>query len=75
MATMFGKNKHGDTVLVISEDGEDLVVNYSYWNCDCADHFVKPMKLHHCNECGADRDDSEISEEVEVQFFIYQNEL
>jgi len=73
MAILIGKNAQGDNVAIIDDDGKDIVLNYSYWDCDCAQHFVKPMKLHHCNECGADRDDSDISEEVEVQVFIYQS--
>lgn len=72
MAILTGTNQQGDIVSVIEEEGKDaLVLNYSYWNCDCAQHYVRPVKLHHCNECGADRDDSDISEELEVQVLIY----
>jgi len=72
MIVSIGTNKQGDTVSVITNGTEDLILNYSYWDCDCAHQFVKPMKLYHCTECGADRDDSDISEELDVQVLVYQ---
>jgi len=66
---LFGTNPQGDKVMVV----DDLFLNYSYWDCDCSYEYVRAVTQHHCNECGADREDSEISQEADVQLFIYKH--
>jgi hypothetical protein len=66
---LIGTNPQGDNVMVI----DDMILNYSYWDCDCSHAYLRSVKQHHCNECGADRDDSDVSQEAEVQLFIYNH--
>lgn len=66
---LFGTNPQGDTVMVV----DDMILNYSFWDCDCSHEYVRPITTNHCKECGADKDDSEISQETEVQLFIYNH--
>ena len=65
------KNNKGDIVALVKDKEETMILNYSYWECDCSTMFVQPMKMHHCIECGADRDDSPIANDLHVQIFVY----
>ena len=69
---IIGTNPQGDTVVMYDDD---TILNFKFWDCDCAHLFVRPTTHHHCNECGADRDDSPISQEVDVQQLFYAHSL
>ena len=66
---LLGTNPQGDNIMVIG----DMILNYKFWDCDCSYEYIRSVKQHHCTECGSDRDDSEISQETEVQLFIYNH--
>jgi hypothetical protein len=65
-----GTNPQGDFVIMYDEE---TLLNQNYWDCDCSHEYIRPIIEHHCQECGADRDDSEISHEVEVQQIVYKH--
>lgn len=69
MEMLVGINHHSDVVVMYDEE---TLLNQNYWDCDCSHDYIQPVIKHHCEECGADRDDSEISHEVEVLQLVYK---
>ena len=67
---LVGTNTQGDSVVFYDDE---TLLNTSFWDCDCSHDYLRSVTQHHCNECGADRDDSEIAQEAEVQLFIYNH--
>lgn len=63
------KNKQGDVI----EVHNDLVLNLSYWDCECADNYIKTVTVSECTYCGASIDDCANSRDDEVQSMIYNN--
>ena len=66
---ILGTNKHGDTVVFYDDE---TLLNQNYWDCDCSHNYIRPVSIHHCNECGSDREDGLISHEVEVHQLVYK---
>ena len=67
-----GLNKQGHLVMTLS-DGQNL--NYNFWECDCAHDHVMPAEIPHCLSCGADRDDSPVALDFEVQLHLQKSQL
>jgi hypothetical protein len=65
------QNNKGDTVGIIKDAEETVILNYSFWECDCSTMFIRPVTITHCRQCGADRDDSPIANDLHVQIFVY----
>lgn len=61
-------NKQGDKIEIHS-DG--VVLNHSYWECDCDHSWIRAMSKSKCDDCGAYESDCANAREQEVQQFIY----
>lgn len=45
----------------------DIVLNLDYWDCDCSENYIHPIKEKYCNKCSTYEEDSPNSRENEVQ--------
>lgn len=61
-------NKQGDTIEI---HGDGIVLNHSYWECECGTYWIKPITLTSCPKCNAHKSDCANAREQEVQEFIY----
>jgi len=67
---LVGTNTQGDSVVFYDDE---TLLNTSFWDCDCSHEYIRSVTIHHCRECGSDREDSLMSHEVEVQQLIYKH--
>lgn len=57
-------NKRGETI----ENHENgIVLNLSYWDCECKTNYIHPLKKQSCRKCGAEQDDQPNSRANEVE--------
>jgi len=58
------KNKFGETI----EDHENgIMLNLSYWDCECKENYIKPIEQKRCIYCNAAQDDMPNSRANEVE--------
>ncbi len=59
----WGKNRHGEVIEVVGE----IVLNLSYWDCECHDDFIHTVEELKCVVCGTTQEDSPNSREREIR--------
>jgi hypothetical protein len=47
----------------------NIVINLEYWDCECYENYIHPIKQKYCNRCNAFEEDSPNSRENEVKLF------
>lgn len=62
------KNPQGDVLEIHGL----IVLNQSYWECECNDDYVRPKTKETCNECDAHHEDCADAYEETVQRVIYK---
>jgi hypothetical protein len=53
----------------------DIVLNLSYWDCECGDNFIHTLKENKCTACGATQEESPNSREREVETLLRRRDV
>ncbi len=64
------KNMYGETIETVG----DIVLNLSYWDCECGDNFTHTHKEKKCIACGATQEESPNSREREVKTLLQRRD-
>ena len=56
------RNRDGEVIETVG----DLVLNLSYWDCECRDNFIHNIKEEKCPICEATQEESPNSRDGEV---------
>ena len=48
-----------------------ICLNLDYWDCECKNDYIRPIKQQVCKKCDTDQEDSPSSRENEVNFYIH----
>ena len=51
----------------------DICLNLDYWDCECENDYIHPIKQQVCKKCDAAQEDSPSSRENEVNCYIHPN--
>jgi hypothetical protein len=65
------KNGYGEGIETIG----DIVLNLSYWDCECRDNFIHTCKEKKCAACGATQEESPNSREREVKMLVRRSNV
>lgn len=61
----YPQNSYGEQLEVIG----DITVNWTYWDCQCSDNYIRPVAELECVRCGMSCEDGPSSREDEVVHF------
>jgi hypothetical protein len=64
MSIRYSTNSRGDK---LETYGMGLVINLSYWECDCDENWVHPTDCYGCGVCEAHINDCASARDVDVQ--------
>jgi len=65
------KNRYGEGIETVG----DIVLNLSYWDCECRDNFIHTCNENKCATCGATQEESPNSREEEVKTLLQRNDV
>ncbi|NPV00038.1 MAG: hypothetical protein HPY53_01535 [Brevinematales bacterium] len=47
-------------------DYGEIILDTEFWDCECPDHYIHPVKDEICPKCGATQEESPSSRALEV---------
>ena len=62
---------YGETIETVG----DIVLNLSYWDCECGGNFIHTIKEKECIVCGATQEESPNSREKEVKTLLRRRDV